>query len=179
MTRRRLLLSGGLVGLGLSLALVILGCGVPARPGPGPLTSPLVVASPTPTAARLAIRSVAAVPLVATDSFTLTPLGGTFWVVSATLVNTGRAPLRPALGEWVLQDAAGQQFPRALAAEFILHAGGQPTWPDGAVPPGAAVTGLVVFDVAAWRNPVQLALYPEAGAEPLFSLPVSVAVEGP
>lgn len=170
---------GGLLVGGLLLLLgLLLACGVPAR-GPGPGVSPLLIASPTPTAARLAIGGVTALPLVATDIFTLTPLGGTFLVVSTTLVNTGGAPLRLALGELALQDAAGQQFPRAAEAEFILHTAGQPTLPDGVVPPGAAVTGLVVFDVAAWHNPVQLVLRPDAGAEPLVSSPVSVAVEVP
>jgi hypothetical protein len=62
-------------------------------------------------AGQLTITGAQRVELITNETFTTTPVGTSFVVVTATLQNTGRSPLELGVGELVLLDAADTAFP--------------------------------------------------------------------
>ncbi len=154
---RRLLV---LVTVGITCILIVLfglpAC-VPGRRMPsGYLTAPLVAPSPTPRQAQVQILNITRVPSVTGELFATTPVGEAFWVVTATLHNTGHTSIQPALLDLTLEDAEGQGFPRAQEAEFMLRTVGRSVLPDRPLPPGTEVHALLIFDVTTVASPVRL-----------------------
>ncbi len=140
--------------LGL-IALLFTACGVAPRQAPG-APDALTVVTPTPMGAELTVVSAVITPSIHAGIFTAKTEGDGLLIVTATLKNTGNTALQPALIQWSAVDAAGKTAPRFKMADLVFKTAGQTVMPDQPIPAGAAVTGMLVFDVAAYQMPFHL-----------------------